>query len=166
MFCFTWNGAQMIPMRAEAAQKAFVIGRRYWLDEVSERSWISHQHEFAWIAEAWGNLPEAMMELYPTPEHLRKAALIATGWYREVFVEAGNKEAARRVASYVRGDDEFAHVVISGPAVIVKKARSQRTRGLDRMNSKEFEASKQAILGWIATLIGVSAEDLAAATSA
>jgi hypothetical protein len=165
MMRFLWNGEVMVPMRPQAAEKAYQAGLRYWLDEVSERSWISHSHEFAWIASAWDNLPEALMDKFPTPEHLRKAALIATGWYRETIIEAGSKPAAQRVAAYVRQADEFAHVVISGPAVIVRTARSQRMRGLDRMDKKDFQASKDAILGWIANLVGVSADDLKAAAA-
>jgi hypothetical protein len=160
-----WNGSQMVPVRPDAARGAYELGKRYWLDEVSERSWISHAHEFAFIAQAWDNLPETLMDLYPTPEHLRKAALIATGWCRETIIEAGSKPAAQRVAGYVKQDDEFAHVVVRGPAVFVRKARSQRMRGLDRMGRKEFEDSKQAILGWISALIGVSADDLKAAAA-
>ena len=48
MHRFTWNGEAMIPHRAIAA-KTFVKGRAYWLEEVSDRSWISHDHQFAWI---------------------------------------------------------------------------------------------------------------------
>jgi hypothetical protein len=155
----------MVPVRPDAARGAYELGKRYWLDEVSERSWISHEHQFAFIAQAWDNLPERLMDIYPTPEHLRKAALIATGWYRETIIEAGGKEAAQRVAAYVKNDDEFAHVVVRGPAVFVRKARSQRIRGLDRMDRKEFQHSKDAILGWIATLVGVSAEDLQKVTA-
>jgi hypothetical protein len=165
MMRFQWNGAAMIPTRPEAARGVYELGRRYWLDEVSERSWISHSHEFAWIASAWDNLPEPLQDKFQTPEALRKAALIATGWFRETIIEAGGREAARRVAAYVRQDDEFAHVVVRGRTVIVRKARSQRMRGLDRMDRKEFEDSKQAILGWISELIGVSADDLKAAAA-
>ena len=43
MMAFVWNGEAMIPARPKAADKAFVIGQRYWLEEASERSWISHQ---------------------------------------------------------------------------------------------------------------------------
>ena len=160
MQCFVWNGEAMIPARPKAADKAFVIGRRYWLDEVSERSWASHQQQFAWIAEAWANLPDAIAETFPTSEHLRKAALIATGWRRETIIDAGNATAALRVAAYARGEDEFAHVVTRGPTVIVHKARSQRMHGLDRMDKGEFQASKDAILGWISELIGVTPERL------
>ena len=160
MQSFTWNGEAMIPMRPKAADKEFVIGRRYWLDEVSDRSWISHRHEFAFVAEAWNNLPDALVETFPTSEHLRKAALIATGWYREMIVEAGNAAAALRVAAYAKGRDEFAHVVTRGPTVIVRWARSQRMHGQDRMDKAEFQKSKDDILGWISNLLGVDPERL------
>ena len=160
MQAFVWNRGMMVPARPEAAAKAYVEGRRYWLEEVSERSWISHRQEFAWIREAWGNLPHATGELFPTPEHLRKAALIATGWHREMIIEAGNAAAALRVAAYARSRDEFAHVTTRGPTVTVRWARSQRMHGADRMDKAEFQASKEDILGWIANLIGVEPERL------
>jgi hypothetical protein len=162
---FTWNGSVMIPMRPEAARAAYDLGQRYWLEEVSERSWISHEHQFAWIASAWDNLPEALMDKFPTPEALRKAALIATGWYRETIIDAGSKAGAQRVAGYVMGRDEFSAVIVRGATVIVRTPRSQRMRGHDGMDRQEFEASKQDILGWIANLIGVSADDLKAAAA-
>jgi hypothetical protein len=160
MQSFTWNGEAMIPAKPKLADKEYVIGRRYWLEETSERSWISHQQQFAWIGEAWGNLPDSLAETFPTPEHLRKAALIATGWRRETIIEAGNAAAALRVAAYAKGRDEFAHVTTRGPTVIVRWARSQRMHGLDRMDKAEFQQSKDDILGWIANLIGVSPEQL------
>ena len=160
MMRFTWNGEAMIPARPRDADKVFVIGRRYWLEEASERSWISHQQQFAWIGEAWGNLPDSLAETFPTPEHLRKAALIATGWHREAVIEAGSAAAALRVAAYAKGRDEFAHVVTRGPTVTVRWARSQRMHGLDRMDKAEFQKSKDDILGWISNLIGVEPERL------
>jgi hypothetical protein len=160
MMAFTWNGEAMVPMRREAAARAYEAGRRYWLEEVSERSWISHQQQFAWINEAWSNLPERLTDTFPTPEHLRKAALIATGWHRETIIDAGNRPGALRVAAFVEGEDEFADVVTRGPTVIVRKARSQRMHGHDRMDKAEFQKSKDDILGWIANLIGVEAERL------
>ena len=159
MDAFVWTGKAMVPARLRNTTK-FVEGRTYWLDEVSDRSWISHRHEFAWIKSAWDSLPEALMETFPSPEHLRKAALIATGWRRETIIDAGNAKAALRVAAYARGEDEFAHVVARGSTVVVQKARSQRMHGLDRMDKTEFQASKDAILGWISSLIGVEPERL------
>jgi hypothetical protein len=160
MQSFMWNGETMVPTRPKAADKAFVIGQRYWLDEVSDRSWISHRHEFAWIAEAWNNLPESFAEIFPSPEHLRKAALIATNWHRETIIDAGSRAAALRVATYARGEDEFARVVARGSTVVVQKARSQRMHGHDRMDKDEFQKSKDDILGWISELIGVEPQRL------
>jgi hypothetical protein len=160
MMAFTWNGEVMVPMRLLAAVKTYTPGQRYWLEEVSDRSWISHRHEFAFVANAWDNLPDALVETFPTSEHLRKAALIATGWYREMIIEAGNAAAALRVAAYAKGRDEFAHVVTRGPTVVVRWARSQRMHGHDRMDKAEFQRSKDDILGWISNLLGVDPERL------
>lgn len=160
MQSFMWNGEVMVPTKPKLADKAYVIGQRYWLDEVSERSWVSHRHEFAFVMNGWENLNNELTEKFPSPGHLRKAALIATGWYRETIIDAGNKAAALRVAAYVKGEDEFAYVVVRGQTVEVRKARSQRMRGRDRMDKAEFQASKDAILGWISNLIGVEPERL------
>jgi len=160
MMAFVWNGEAMIPMRPKAADKEFVVGRRYLLEQASERSWISHQQQFAWIGEAWANLPEGLADLYPTPEHLRKRALIQAGFYTEVVIDAGSKAAALRMAAYARGEDEFAVVFVRGPLVIVRKAKSQHMHGHDRMDKAEFERSKTAIMEVIAEMIGVTPEQL------
>jgi len=157
---FVWNGTAMIPAKPKLADKEYAIGQRYWLEQVSERNWASHQQQFAWIAEAHNNLPESMGEMFPTSEHLRKAALIATGWFRETVVDCGSRAAAARVAAYARGEDEFARVVVRGSTVTVQKARSQRMHGLDRMDKAEFQKAKDDILGWISNLIGVEPERL------
>jgi hypothetical protein len=150
----------MTPVRPKLADREFVIGQKYWLELVSERSWASHRHEFAFVHKAWENLNEEDAERFPTPEHLRKAALISTGWFRETIIEAGGKTAALRVLAYVKGEDEFAHVVVRGSTVFVRKARSQRTHGQDRMDKQEFQQSKDAILGWISQRIGVEPDQL------
>ena len=150
----------MKPSRPHLADKAFVVGQHYWLEEVSERSWVSHRQEFAFVREAWQTLPYAVAEKFATPEHLRKAALIATGWHNETILNAGTRADAVRLAAFVRSADEFAHIAIRGPTVVVRKARSQRMRGPGRMNKADFQASKTDILGWISALIGVEPEDL------
>jgi hypothetical protein len=160
MMAFRWTGAEMVPMRPQAAAKEFEVGRRYWLDEVSERSWASHAQQFAFVNQVWENLPENLADLYPTPTHLRKRALIQAGFYDETIIDAGSKAAALRMAAYVRGADEFAAVFVRGPLVIVRKAKSQRMHGHDRMDKAEFERSKTAIMEVIANLIGVTPEQL------
>jgi hypothetical protein len=159
VIAFRWKDGAMVPLRPRDV-RGFEDGRIYFLAEASERSWVSHSHQFAWLQTAWENLPEQLADQFPSPEALRKAALIATGWRRETIIDCGNRAAAARVAAFARGEDEFARVVVRGPTVIVQKARSQRMHGHDRMDKAEFQRSKDDILGWIAELLDVAPERL------
>jgi len=153
----------MIPLNAKAADREYVIGATYRLEHREERSSATHAHEFAWLAEAWRNLPEHLAEIYASPEHLRKRALIEAGWYTEQIIDCGSNAAALRVGSYLRGNDGFALIVIRGPLVAVRTARSQSHRA---MNRQEFQASKTAIMDVVARLIGVSPDALLRNTAA
>lgn len=151
---FTWNGEAMVPAPwlAKLCDQQFVIGERYRLVPHEDRSEKSHSHEFAWLKSAWQSLPEHLAESYPSPEHLRKRALIDGGFFTEEVIDAGSKAGALRVASYIRGRDEFAVVIVRGPVVVVRHAKSQSYRSMDR---KEFQASKDAVIEIVSNLIGV-----------
>lgn len=151
---YQWDGEAMrpIPRFAKTADQQFVIGELYLMEEVQERSDASHRHEFAWLKEAWLNLPEALADQFPSPEHLRKRALIEGGFYAETIIDAGTNAAALRVAVYARAEDEFAHVVVRGPLVVVRKAKSQSRRA---MRKEEFQASKTAVLEVVSAMLGV-----------
>lgn len=160
---FRWSGEAMIPLRPRSADRAFVIGQEYWLVEERRRSVASHNHEFAWLSEAWRNLPEDVADLYPSPEHLRKRALVQAGYYTETIVDAGSNAAALRVAAFMRQKDEFAIVVVRGAIAVERVAKSQSRRA---MTPKEFQESKTAIMEIIAQLIGVDPADLGKAEAA
>lgn len=147
----------MVPLHRTRAARHFVIGERYILAPFEERSMASHNHEFAWLADAWANLPEDVADQFPTPDHLRKRALIQAGYYHETIVDAGSNAAALRVAVGFRAQDEFAYVVVRGPMVAVRTAKSQSRRA---MGAKEFQDSKQSILDVVAGMIGVTADQL------
>ena len=155
----TYDGEAFVPLKrfAHNCDKHFVIGERYALVEHHERSTATHNHEFAWLKEAWLQLPEDIAPLYPTPEHLRKRALIQAGYYDEQPIDAGSKAAALRVAAYIRSKDDFALTLVEGPFVLVRTAKSQSRRAMDR---KQFAASKSAIMQVIAEMIGVEPEAL------
>lgn len=160
---FTWTGDGFQPFGKNAqavADKYFVIGERYRLVEYRERSTSTHNHHFAWLAEAWQSLPEHLADLYPSAEHLRKRALIEAGYYHEQVIDAGSNAAAIRVARGFRAHDEFVHTVIRGGVVAVRTAKSQSRRA---MNREEFQRSKTAIMDVIAGMIGVARETLARA---
>ena len=150
---FECTAGAMVPLKRfhNAYRDAYEPGKTYRLAEVQDRSWISHNHQFAWLKTAWLNLPEAIADLYPTPEHLRKRALIEAGFYNEDAVDCGSNAAALRVASYVRSKDDFALVIVRGVFVIVRTAKSQSRRA---MKKQEFQASKTAIIEIIENMIG------------
>lgn len=154
---FRWDGEAMIPRHPRRADAAFVVGQDYMLAEIEERSLATHNHEFAWVNEAWKTLPERLADAYPTPDHLRKRALIKAGFYHETVIDAGSNAAALRVAAYARGEDQFAYVVVRGPLVVVRKAESQSMRS---MGKERFQASKAAIMDVISELLGVAPEAL------
>ncbi|WP_216073446.1 hypothetical protein, partial [Acinetobacter baumannii] len=72
----------------------------------------SHNHEFAWLHEAWHSLPERYAEQFPSSEHLRKYALIQAGYSNSHSLVCGSKAEALRLAAFIRPMDEFAVVTV------------------------------------------------------
>ena len=154
---FTWDGEAMAPVHPRLADKYFVVGERYMLEEWHERSRRSHDHFFACVAEAHANLPDDLAIEYPTPDHLRKRALIWTGFRDERSIACSSKAEALRVAAFVGQMDDFAVVVVREAVVIAYTAKTQKKRA---MGAKDFQRSKDAVLDWIAKLIGTSKDAL------
>lgn len=154
-----WDGEafQPLPHVKVRCDKELVIGEIYFLAPVEDRSMVSHRHQFAWIKTAWQMLPESIAYLYPSPEHLRKRALIEAGFFTEEVIDAGTNAAALRVAAYVQSKDIFTMVIVRGRYVLVRHAESQ---SLNAMKKRRFQESKDAVLTVIAKMIGVSVEDL------
>lgn len=153
----------MVPLSPRNADKAYCVGEVYRLVPHEERSVSSHRHEFAWLREAWKTLPENLAEIYPSPEHLRKRALIDAGYYHENAIDAGSNAAALRVAAYLKAADDFKLVIVRGPIVLIREAKSQSMRA---MGKKDFQESKTAIMELISGMIGVSSEQLQKAEAA
>jgi hypothetical protein len=117
----------------------------------------SHNHQFAWVHDAWMNLPESLALEYPTSEHLRKRALVEAGYYDEQAIEVGSLAAAVRVARAIQAREEFSLVFARKTFVIIRTPKSQSRRA---MGAKVFQESKTAILDVIAQMIGVAPEQL------
>ncbi|GGD11822.1 hypothetical protein [Aureimonas glaciei] len=163
---YQWDGEAMRPISpflAKQADRQFVIGERYRLAEEQERSAKSHSHEFAWLKEAWENLPERYANDFPSPEHLRKRALIDAGFYDEQIADAGSNAAAIRMARFIGSREEFSVCVVRGPLVIVRTAKSQSRR---TMKADEFQRSKTAIMEVVADLLGTDPKTLERAQAA
>jgi len=157
----TWNGEAFTPLPRFMGQahEQFTPGQVYRLTEWQDRSQRSHDHYFACVTEAWQNLPERMADRFPTPEHLRKYALIRAGYAdrREIAVRSATE--ARRIAAFVRPFDEYALVTVEGACVAVWTARSQSMRA---MGKETFQKSKDDVLSLLAQAIGTDTNTLTA----
>jgi len=154
---FEWTGSVMAPLNRRAAERQYVRGEQYCLDVREERSAATHNHEFAGLHDAWTNLPESLADLYPSPEHLRKRALIQAGYYDEEIIDVGSKAGALRVVASYRKIDDFAYIVARGPIVVIRRAKSQSRRAMDR---KTFQVSKSAVMEVVAGMIDVEPQQL------
>lgn len=154
-----WDGDAFVPTSTQRADcdRRYVVGQYYRMLEWEDRSEISHRHEFAWLREAWMQLPEHLADLYPSAEHLRKRALIATGFYDQDAVDCGTPEGALRTAAWIRAKDDFCLVKVVGSVVLILTAKSQSKAA---MGGKRFQESKDAILDLVSDMIGVAPDQL------
>jgi len=144
----------MIPSRPELAEHQFRPDQFYLLEAHSERSYKRHRAYFAALHEAWWSL---RVGDFPSPEHLRKFALIKTGHYDERVLACDTAAQAERVAAFVRPLDEFSIIVRDDSLVRVWTAKSQSYK---KMGRDEFNRSMDEVLDYVAGLVGVSREEL------
>jgi hypothetical protein len=102
---YRWNGAAMMPTRPELAERQFVVDGHYLLEAHHERAYKRHRAYFASLHEAWASLNT---DDFATSEHLRKFALIKTGWRDERTLLCASHEEAARVAAFSRPPDNYA----------------------------------------------------------
>jgi hypothetical protein len=137
---------------AARADKDFVVGEVYQMVEEPEHSDASRGHYFAALKNGFDSLPDELRDEYPTVEHLRKKALIRSGFRDERDHVAASKAEAERLAAFIRPMDAYAIVMPVGCVVRVWTAKSQKKRA---MGPKEFQASKQAVLDYVDGLLGL-----------
>ena len=154
---FRYDGHQMVPINPDACRRSYVPGHTYRLAEHEDRSRKSHRHYFACIHTAWQNLPEDQAARFPTSEHLRKHALIRCGFADQRTIVTKDSDNALVMISLVEAFDEFSICQVAGNIVTVWTAKSQSMRS---MGKHKFDASKTAVLNYLASLIGVSVDDL------
>jgi hypothetical protein len=146
-------------LKSDWADKEFVVGKVYSMEEKLDRSDLSHDHQFAWLQEAWSQLPEDLAPLYPTPTHLRKRALIVAGYCDETIIDVGSSVSANALAKYIRARDDFSYVEVTGRIITIRTAKSQR-RGRGGMDKQTFQDSKNKVLEIVAAMIGVKPGEL------
>ena len=159
---FTWDGESMAPATThmeKLCDQHFTVGETYMLVEEYDRSQRSHNHYFAEIHEGWLNLPEVLSDApwAQTAEHLRKYALIKTGYCDTKTLVCSSKVEAERIAEFMRPIDVFSVVVFADSTVTHHTARSQSKKA---MGGEVFQESKTAVLDCIEDLIGLGRGEL------
>jgi hypothetical protein len=156
---FTWDGEHMVPPARlqKICDQYYVIGQAYLLGEHQERSMKSHAHYFACVNEAWKNLPEHLVERFPTPDHLRRFCLIRAGFANHREMVADSAEEAQKIAAFLRPVDPYAVVTVKDCVVTIYTAKSQDMRSMDKA---EFQSSKDSVLDQLARIIGVTTDQL------
>ena len=152
---FCWQGDAFTPANGfvqKQADREFVVGEKYALVEHHERSSESHRHFFASVNEAWKNLPDYLLEDYPSPEHLRKKLLIRCGFADERAIACSSARDAKEIAAFIRPMDDFAVIAVRGDVVRVFTAKSQSVKA---MGKAEFQDSKSKILDALDDLLGL-----------
>jgi hypothetical protein len=157
---YEWTGEAFkpLPHYAKRCDAELVGGERYRLEAVAERSQASHAHFFAELDDCWQHLPEHLMAQYPTPEHLRKRALIAAGHCDVQHHVCATRAEALRTAELVRRRETYSVVETRGTVLMICTARSQSKRAMP--SRREWEDVKQKALAWIAAQVGVDAATL------
>lgn len=124
---------------------------------MEDRSAASHRHFFAMINEAWKNLPEDLADDLPSPEHLRKWALIKAGFCTKTQIVCANNSEAITLTATAKALDKYSIASLTGKTVTIWTAASQRR---DAMSRKEFQEAKERAIHIISELIGTDATTL------
>lgn len=156
---FKWDGSAMrpIPRFERSCAEEFEEEKLYRMEAVEERSSQSHSHYFASLTDAWLNLPEAIAVHFPTVEHLRKFALIKTGYCNHSSIVTESNWAASKLGKFLRPLDEFSIVSVDGVVVSMFRAKSQSRKS---MKKDEFQKSKTDVLNYVASLVNVDPSEL------
>jgi hypothetical protein len=162
-FLARWTGRVLDPIARDLLALADELepGRVYRICRYEERSPESHNHQFAEVHETWQNLPDHLRQQFPSPDHLRKHALIRAGFCNARQFVCSSKAEALRLAPFLRAFDEYSLVVVCGSTVNVLTAHSQSKRA---MGKARFQQSKNAVLAFCAELIGTTPETLSRET--
>ncbi len=154
LFIWQGDGFTPVPRHAKACDERYVVGERYLLEETQERDMVKHRRQFAFVREAWENLPEcyALEPWAQSSEHLRKFSLIKCGYCHTETFPCGSKAEAQRWAPRLRAADTYAIVTVAGTVVHRFTAESQSVRA---MGAKRFEESRRAIMAFVDGLLKV-----------
>jgi len=123
-----------------------------------QRSDKTHDHYFACVRAAWTNWPEDYPRRLANVDQMRKHALISTGHYdQSAGAYKSVEEAAAFVTTIMRAVD-YAEYSIVDNVVVLRIAKTQKKRA---MGAAQFQQSKEDVLDFLSSVIGVNVTTLA-----
>lgn len=158
---FIWSEAEktMRPFGVGMERRAseyYGDGEIVRLAEPQDRTQQSEGHYFAVLHELWQSVPEKLRgeeEWAESEEHMRKFALIKTGFYNVQEYPCDTAVEAKKWAARLKPMDEYSLVTVNGTVVRRFTAKSQSRNAMP--GKGEFHDSKQKVLGYLADLIGL-----------
>ena len=156
---FSWDGSVMRPHPRfrKLCDDQFAAGETYVLAADERASTASRNHYFAALHDAWLNLPEDQAQRFPSPEFLRRWALVQAGYANERVIPCDSEADAKRMALTARALDGYCVIVRKGTVVQIWTAQSQSHKS---MTKEQFQASKSAVLDIVSKMIGVTRGEL------
>lgn len=163
---FIWDGRSMIPLDRyrSLASRQFRPGNVYPMIPHRDRSMKAHGLYFKAIEVAWQNLPEewqrrrdSNLDRFPSSTHLRKWALIQEGFANRIERICKSHEDAIEWGKFIREElDPYAVLEVAGDVLVIWTAQSQDAN----MGHDEFQRSMDKVMGRVAHMLGISADEL------
>ncbi len=154
-----WDGEAFYPEARFQwqCQQDYAVGEKYQFEALPMRSIRSHNHFFISIEDAWLNIRDDYPKKFPSPEHLRKWALVECGYCTERVTVYDTAKDARQAAKEIR--EENPHDVMQVKGNILYKWRPLSQKVL-QMDAVKFQKSKTDVLDLLASMIGVRQKQL------
>jgi hypothetical protein len=159
-----WTGEEFQPLDRfrKRCDEQYVVGEIYTIEAVPPRSQSSHKHYFAVIKAAWMNLPERYADQFQKPDDLRIYALFKLNMVTEERLPCSSNKQALAFIKFSGKPRENQILNVDGSVVIRYTAKSQSAKA---MGNKEFQESKDAVLGFLSDMIGVDVTTLLKASA-
>lgn len=157
---FKWQDGALHPLSHRVAEQ-FAEGEMYRMVAIAERSAKTHKHFFAVVKDVWSNLPDSerlshdprtgeVIDRFPSPEHLRKWALVECGYSEDNTMVFESSAAARRAAILCRKLDPYCRVAVRGCVVLLRTAKSIT----DMSKAKDFQEMKTKVFHKFEDMLG------------
>lgn len=138
-------------------EKMFGAGQEITFEELGDRNMNRHRMYFARLKELWLTLPESMAEDFPSPEVLRKHALIRCGYATMRKFSMANADEASALERMLSELESYAVCEITAPVVgsprRILAVWVPQSQAVKNMGKSEFDKSVTDVLDYCERLV-------------